>query len=183
MARVPYLNRDDVPAGYQHFFDRPVNLVRALANSPEGMARFQTTGLWIRDGLSLDPRLRELAILQVGFVTRSPYEFSHHLRISRDFGVSDADRLAVCHQGVDGSELEPLGRLVVLAAGEITALGDLSDQTWVELERLLGRTAAVELVLVVAHYNAVVRVLGALRIDVEPDFAAELAHFPLPPPA
>ena len=34
---------------------------------------------------------RELAILQVGWLARSPYEWSHHVKIGHDFGVSDAD--------------------------------------------------------------------------------------------
>ena len=36
-------------------------------------------------------RLRELAILQVGWLARSAYEWSHHVKIGYDFGVTDAD--------------------------------------------------------------------------------------------
>lgn len=37
-----------------------------------------------------------------------------------------------------------------------------------------------ETVVVVAFYNMAVRVLGALRIDIEPDWTAPLERFPLP---
>ena len=43
----------------------------------------------------LDPRLRELAILQVGYLTKQAYEYSHHVKIGREFGVSDDDIRAI----------------------------------------------------------------------------------------
>ena len=46
---------------------------------------------FIRFGSKLDPRLRELAILQVGWLARSPYEWSHHVKLGHDFGVTDDD--------------------------------------------------------------------------------------------
>ncbi|WP_343394747.1 carboxymuconolactone decarboxylase family protein [Candidatus Amarobacter glycogenicus] len=47
---------------------------------------------FIRNKSRLDGRLRELAILQVGdTLPRSEYEYSHHIKIGRDFGVGDDD--------------------------------------------------------------------------------------------
>ena len=34
--------------------------------------------------------------------------------------------------------------------------------------------------MVVAHYNAVIRILGALQIDLEPGYERYLEQFPLP---
>jgi hypothetical protein len=42
----------------------------------------------------------------------------------------------------------------------------------------VGVRQAVELVLVIAHYNAVIRVLAALAIDVEPAYRHYLDEFP-----
>ena len=39
----------------------------------------------------------------------------------------------------------------------------------------------VDLIMTVAFYNGVVRVLGSLKIDVEPDYQTYLARHPLPP--
>jgi alkylhydroperoxidase family enzyme len=177
MARVPYLDRADLDEPYQHLLDRPINLVRALAHSPDGLARFQGTGEWMLQRSSVDQRLRELAIMRVGYTTGSEYEYSHHLRISESCGVSDEDRAAVSDP--DGRALEPAARLVLTAADEITWNLRLKDRTWRSLTAELGVRAAVELVLIVAHYNAVVRVLGALNIDVEPDYASYLDRYPL----
>ena len=58
------------------------------------------TGLamYIRYGSKLDPRLRELAILQVGWLARSPYEWSHHVKLGREFGVTDDDIRAMVEE-------------------------------------------------------------------------------------
>ena len=45
----------------------------------------------IRYKSKLDPRLRERAILQVGWMEKSEYEFTHHVKIGKEFGVTDED--------------------------------------------------------------------------------------------
>ena len=41
----------------------------------------------------------------------------------------------------------------------------------------------VDLVITISFYNAVVRLLGSLEIDVEPEYQPYLDEFPLPPPS
>jgi alkylhydroperoxidase family enzyme len=91
MARVPYLDAADLDEADRPLLARPINLFRGLAHSPDRLARFHAIGDWIRHESEVDLRLRELAILQVGYLTRSHYEYAHHIRIGRDFGLSDDD--------------------------------------------------------------------------------------------
>jgi alkylhydroperoxidase family enzyme len=91
MARVPYLEKTDLSAENQDLLKRRINLFQALVNSPNAARAFGGLGTFIRFGSKLDPRLRELAILQVGWLARSPYEWSHHVKLGHDFGVSDDD--------------------------------------------------------------------------------------------
>ena len=56
----------------------------------------------------------------------------------------------------------------------------IADPTYAELEAALGHKLLVELVLVIGFYNAVVRVLETLEIDVEPGYQGYLDAFPLP---
>ena len=64
-----------------------------------------------------------MAILQVGYATRSAYEYSHHIRISREFGVSDADIRAARRRDrrAGYSILDPLAKVVLRAAREMTS--------------------------------------------------------------
>ncbi|HEX5116924.1 MAG TPA: carboxymuconolactone decarboxylase family protein [Pseudonocardiaceae bacterium] len=175
MARVPYLDVADLDEADRRLLARPINLFRGLAHSPDGLAQFHAIGEWIRHQSGVDPRLRELAILQVGYLTRSPYEYSHHIEIGRNFGLSDEDiRLVRADSPLpDG----PTGA-VLRAARELTVDQDVTDATWQAVVDAVGVRQAVELVLVIAHYNAVIRVLAALAIDVEPEYRHYLDEFP-----
>src|ERR1700729_480163 len=128
MARVPYFDRTDLPPEHQDLLNRPINLFRALVNSPGAARGWSGVGHYIRHGSKLDPRLRELAILQVGYLTRSPYEYSHHIKIGRVFGVGDDDTRAIAAEPEGrASALEPLAKTVLKAAREMTTELAISD--------------------------------------------------------
>jgi AhpD family alkylhydroperoxidase len=177
-GRVPYLNAVDLDEADRALLSRPINLFRALAHDPDGLREFQRVGEWIRHRGQLDARLRELAILRVGYVTRCAYEFSHHVRIGREFGLTSDDINLVRRPGA-GQAPDEGAAVVIAAATEITQDLGLADETWRRLAGQLGTAVAVELVLVVAHYCAVVRVLNSLRVDVEPEYEQYLREFPL----
>ena len=121
MARVPYLDKSDLAPENQELLARNITLHRALAHSPNGLRAFGGLGTFIRHKSRLDPRLRELAILQVGYLARAPYEWSHHVKIGREFGVTDDDiRALIAETEGKSSKLEPLAKLVLKAAREAT---------------------------------------------------------------
>src|SRR3954463_10203461 len=91
MARLPYLEPDQVAPEYRDMLKRNTNLHKLMVNSPDMARSFNGVGNFIRFKSSLDPRLRELAILHVGWLERSEYEFTHHVRIGKEFGVTDDD--------------------------------------------------------------------------------------------
>ena len=117
MARLPYLDRSDLLPEHQDLLARNLNLYRVLAHSPRAARSLNTLARFIRDGSRLDPRLRELAILQVAYLTRSAWGFSHHVRIGREVGVSDDDIRAIADEtsGLP-TKLEPAARAALRAA-------------------------------------------------------------------
>ena len=180
MARVPYLEPADLADEDKDLLKRPIWLAKALVNSPKAARAFFGLGGYIRHGSKLDPRLRELAILQVGWLAKSPYEWSHHVKLGHDFGVSDDDVRALIDD-TDGkpTTLDAMTKLVLLAAREITTGGEMSESIFAALQAAWGNERAIDLTLTIAFYNAVVRVLGTLRIDVEPEYQPYLDKFPL----
>src|SRR3981189_2530448 len=91
MARLPYLEADQVAPEYRERLKPNPTLPRLLVNSPDMARAFSGMGGYIRHKSKLDPRLRELAILQVGWMEKSEYEFTHHVKIGKGFGVTDED--------------------------------------------------------------------------------------------
>src|SRR5260370_28897147 len=181
MARVPYLQKPDLAAADQDVLARDITLHRALAHSPKGARAFLGVGRFIRHQSRLDPRLREMAILQVGYLARSPYEYSHHIKIGRDFGVSDDDvRAMIAETAGKTSALEPLAKAVLRAAREMTTNMAVSDATFAELRQGLDTECLTDLVITIAFYNGVVRLLATMQIDVEDDYLHYLDEFPLP---
>lgn len=181
MARLPYLNPEDLAEGNRDLLKRMITLHRCLVNSP-GMARaFGGLGQYIRYGSKLDPRLRELAILQIGWLARSAYEWSHHVKIGKDFGVTDADiRALIADTAGAPNDMEPLAKLVIKGAREIYA-GAMSGETFTALQAHFDAECMVDLTVTASFYCAVVRTLATLQIDVEPDYQPYLDAYPLPP--
>src|SRR5262245_31234421 len=169
MARLPYLTLAELAPEYKELLKRDITLHRQLVHSPNGFKAFHTLSEFIRYGSKLDPRLRELAILQVGYLTRSPYEWSHHIQLGYEFGVRDEDIRAL----IDDTEgrpthLDSLARTVLKAAREMTNDMKITDATFAALGQELDNEQVVDLVIAIGFYNAVVRVLATLEIDVEP---------------
>ena len=180
MARIPLLEEADLAPEDRDLLARPINLNKALAHSPEGARAFSGLGSWIRWQCKLDPRLREFAILQVGCLARPAYEYSHHIKIGKDFGLSDDDIRAVQAEtrGEPGG-LGPVETAVLKGARDMTEGAAMSGETFAFLEKELGTPRTVDLVLVVAFYCGVVRLLETLEVDVEPDYQPWLDAFPL----
>src|SRR5215469_13642790 len=181
MARVPYLEMSDLAPENQDLLKRRISLHQALVNSPDAARAFSGLGQFIRFGSKLDPRLRELAILQAGWLARSPYEWLHHVKIGHDFGVSDADIRAIIDE-TEGrpTALAPLEKLVLRGAREMADGLAMSAASFAALKQALTSEHLTDLVMVIAFYAGVVRLLATLEIDVEAEYQPYLDAFPLP---
>ena len=177
MARLPYLEADQVAPEYRDMLKRNTNLHKLLVNSPDMARAFNGVGSYIRFKSKLDPRLRELAILQVGWLERSEYEFTHHVKIGKDFGVTDDDIAGLIAE-TEGkpSRLEPLAKAILKGARELA----MSEATFAEIRKDLSDAHMTDLVLTIAFYCAVVRVLATMKIDNEPYYKEVLQQYPIP---
>ena len=148
MARVPYFDR----SGFTRPSIRICSTGRSICFGLWSTVRAPRAagaglGHYIRHGSKLDPRLRELAILQVGYLARSPYEYSHHVKIGRDFGVSDDDIRAIAAETAGrASALEPLAKTVLKAAREMSTELAISDSTFAQLRDKLDTERLTDLV-------------------------------------
>ena len=181
MARLPYLEPDQVAPEYRDMLKRNTNLHKLLVNSPDMAKAFNGIGNFIRFKSKLDPRLRELAILQVGWMEKSEYEFTHHVKIGKEFGVTDADIQALMDETAGKpTKLEPLVKAILKGAREMVRDLGMSDATFAEIKKDLSNEHMTDLVLTIAFYCAVVRVLATMKIDNEPQYKEVLQQYPIP---
>ena len=176
MARLPYVEREDLPEADREIYDRltadrgtpPGNVHKLVANSPNLLRRFLGLADELRNKTALDPRLRELALMTVGRLTHADYEFLHHWNIALRVGVprEQLEELAHFEHSKVFNDQE---RAVMHYAAEVTSNIKLKDQTFEALRAFLDSKQIMELAMNVAFYNAVVRILVPLKIDIEPD--------------
>ncbi len=180
MARLPYFDAEDLPEAERDLLKRPIWLFRCLVNSPGATRAQSALGQYIRFKSKIDPRLRELAILQVGWLAKSAYEWSHHVKIGYDFGVTDADiEGLIAESAGKPSGLDALTSLVLQGAREIHA-GGMSEATFRALQQHFTNEQMVDLTIAASFYCSVVRTLATLGIDVEPEYEKYLAKYPFP---
>jgi alkylhydroperoxidase family enzyme len=131
----------------------------------------------IRSGLTLDARLRELAICAVAVLNGADYELEHHLPIYLAAGGSERAAETLRSLEVSADSRAPFGEAPVFSDGEravleltaeMTRRVRVSDATFERVRATLGGDQpTVELIAVVATYNMVSRFLVALDIEGE----------------
>ena len=175
MAKLPYLARNDLPEADQSIWDdfvkvrgtEPGNIHRIVANAPNLLRRFVDLANELRNGTQLDPKLRELALLTVGRLTGAEYEFVHHWNMALRLGVrrEQLEQLAHFESSAEFSQDE---RAVMRYAAEATSNVKVSDAAFEALRRFLDHRRIMELVMNVAIYNAVARIIVPCGVELEP---------------
>jgi alkylhydroperoxidase family enzyme len=108
----------------------------------------------------------ELVILRVAHNCGSEYEWRHHERLARSAGL-DGDAVARVRTDADADEWTPRQRALLRACDELHERRTLSDERWAEVRSHLSDIEAIELCMLVGHYEMLAMTLNALRV--EPD--------------
>jgi alkylhydroperoxidase family enzyme len=147
-----------------------INLDRMLLHSApiaEGWNHFIGE---IRNNLSLDPKLRELAMCGVAVLNGAEYEFFHHAPPFRSAGGTEAQvkALRLIGQADFPAELfNSVEQDAVALTFQMTRNIKVDKDLMRRLRDALGNTNTVELVSVIAAYNMVSRFLIALDVNPE----------------
>ena len=175
MARVPYPKKEDLPAQDRHIYERMErergvgHIWLALANAPKILDPIMSLAGALRNDAVFEKRYRELGVVMVGLVTKSHYEFDHHWNAALQAGVR-REQLENLAQFETSPHFDDKERAVLRYAKEATETGVVSESTWTTLRRFFDTQQAMEVVLTVAWYNCVVRILLPLEIEHESGF-------------
>lgn len=171
-ARIPRLPVDEAKAAADEAgipdYMAELSIFQVLLNHPT-LARavndLLATMLWHG---RLAPRLRELVIMRIGWLTACDYEWTQHWRVACGLGVPAEDLLAVrgwsTHDGFGEAE-----RAVLAATDDVVRSGAVSAQTWTACERALGADSAVliELVTAIGAWRMIASILHSLEVPLE----------------
>jgi len=170
-ARIPMLDLGDARAA------------AARVGVPEGMADLSVFRVLLRheelaarvNGLlhqllwngTLEPRLRELVIMRVGWRQGSLYEWTQHWRVARMLEIPEDDLVAV--RDWKGSDrFDRADRAVLAATDETLGAGAISTGTWAELEATVpDERARLEVVIAIANWSMFAQLLRSLEVPLE----------------
>jgi alkylhydroperoxidase family enzyme len=115
---------------------------------------------------SLPERERELAILRVGWLCRSGYEFHQHTRIGQAAGLSDAE-IERLKSGPDAAGWSEAESALLQAVDELHADQFIGDATWQRLGRHYETRQVIDLVFAVGQYTLVSMALNSFGVQIE----------------
>ena len=135
----------------------------------------QELGAFVRYRTSLDPRLKELAIIVVGAAWRAEYEFAAHGPMAIRAGVSREVVDAISRGETPSLERDD-ERIVYAFARELIENRRVAEERYAAAVDLLGEPGTVELVGILGYYTLVCMTLNAFEVPLgegmEPPFAA-----------
>ena len=177
MARVPYVNREDMDAEGQEIYDRIRNdrnsptvglQFRAMLHSPKAASHLTSMGAQLRFQSAMPENLKEFAIILVA------REWSERYRVDRARGPRRQGRR---ERGVDrgGAHAEGAGgphrgREDHRAASSCRCCGRrrCPDEAFAAAQKLLGTRGVVDLTLTCSYYTAICMAQVAFKPEMEP---------------
>ncbi len=144
----------------------PFNVFRMIANTPASFRGFTDLASSILLRSEFDPKKREIAVLRTAHVTKSLYEWTQHVRIARNLGVTEAGIEAVQADG-PVTALDEESNMLCRVADEISRDVRLSDGALEWALARYGVRQACELILCCSYFNMLSRFLESTRVQLE----------------
>lgn len=182
MALLPYLDPKDASPEVQKLLTgRPIvlNVQRMTANAQRIFLQRSRLSNALFTQTTIDPKLRELAILRTAKDCHSLYEWTQHVPAARHVGLTDQQIDAV-ENWPAASCFSEVERLVLKFTDEVNANVKASPETLDALKRHLSPGEIIELLVIIGHWRQTASILETTEVELE-DFAGKvdiLANMP-----
>ena len=143
-----------------------LNIFRTLVRAPDAFRAFSWWGGYVMARNSLSARDREIAILRVGWLCKSGYEWTQHHRIGLQSGLNaeEIERIKV-GAGADGWSTPE--KALLIAVDDLNREHFVSNVAWAELSKHYSERQCMDLVFTVGQYTQVSMILNSFGIQVE----------------
>lgn len=158
--RIPYPeNAPAVPGA--------LNVERMFLHMPADLlAGFGAFAQSVMATTSLDPLLRELAILRVGHLSNAPYEIHQHSAFARHLGMAEA-KIADIPTGAPAPVFDAREQALLTFVDDLVLHVRPSDASLAAIRGHLGLPALFALILATGQYMLVCRILETADVPIE----------------
>jgi AhpD family alkylhydroperoxidase len=145
---------------------RTLNLFATLARHGRLFRGWLVFAATLLGGGPLSRKESELIILRVAALSECAYEWSHHIRLARRAG-NTLREIAQVRRGASAAVYSARVCSLLRATDDLHRNRVLSDGTWADLREHLDERAAIELCLLVGHYEMLAMTLNSLRVPLD----------------
>ena len=139
------------------------NALSTFAHHPALAKAFLRFNVHLLMSSTLPTRIRELAILRVAHRRDCAYEWSHHVSMAKDEGITD-DQIAAVKKGEAD---DPFDRVVIAAVDELEEKLQLSDETWAALGERLNDQQRMDFIFTVGCYALLAMAFNTFGVELE----------------
>ena len=169
--RVPPLTLDECTPEQRELLTkgnptRILNVFATIARHVDLYRRWIPFGNHVLFKSTLSARDREIAILRIGHLCRSGYEFAQHTVVGRRAGLTDAE-IERTKIGASAAEWGERERLILQATDELHEDAFIADPTWTGLVKHYNTNQLIDLVFTVGQYNMVSMALNTFGVQLE----------------
>jgi alkylhydroperoxidase family enzyme len=147
-----------------------LNIFATLANHPALLRRWLVFATHVLAKSSLTPRDRELAILRVGVVCGSNYEFAQHHVIAQRCGITIAE-IDQVRVGPAHHEWSPTESALLSAVDELHRDSRIGDDTWRTLATTFSTEQILDLIFTIGNYHLVSFALNSIGVELDDGIA------------
>ena len=146
--------------------DKVFNILKTLVRYPALLKAWVGFANHIMFGSSLSPRDREIAILRIGWLCQSGYEFGQHILMGQEAGLSD-DEIKAIADGADAGNWSAAEKALINATNELRGDAFVSDTTFSELQSHFSEEQILDIVFTVGQYNMVSMALNTAGVQLD----------------
>jgi alkylhydroperoxidase family enzyme len=142
------------------------NILKTLVRYPDLLKAWVGFANHIMFNSSLSPRQREMAILRIGWLCQSGYEFGQHILMAQEAGLND-DEIKAVTNGAGDSCWSAGEKYLLKATDELHDDAFVSDATFAELQKHFDEKQILDIVFTVGQYNMVSMALNTAGVQLD----------------
>ena len=158
------------PIEYQDSRSKRLNVLKTMNRHKDMNRRWMSWASYVladEPTNSVSRRLREIAILRVGWLCNSTYEWHQHVRMAKADTDIDDDDVRAIEVGASDPSWGAEERAVLQVADELRFTGCVRDESWAELRALFSVQQIFDIVGACGQYTLVSYMLNSFGVQLE----------------